>query len=165
MSPSPTISSIYSRSIGSPKLDNQPVHKRTSSSVSSEPDRPQLTPADHKVGDARGFSTALESTGCRLQIAKHSTPQSDHERKESLVDELTSIQWENEFYGECTEIYEELVLVTLKVSQSLSSQSQSPSKNLEIALKECGAREIAAVDKWVNRWEPKVGDRISTAWV
>ncbi|KAJ5588713.1 hypothetical protein N7537_011391 [Penicillium hordei] len=186
MSPSPTVSSIYSRSIGSPRLDIQLVHNGTSSSVSSEPDCPQITSADHKVGDARGFSTALESTGSRLQIAKRSKPQSDCEYQKILADDLTGIQWENEFYGECTEIYEELVLATVKASQNLSSQSQSrlldyyfelstcppehdfilqAVRDLKLSLEESQSREIAAVDKWVKHWDPKPGERISTAWI
>lgn len=179
-------SSIYSRSVGSLSPGTTPIHRRTSSNVPSEPDCPYITAPDHQIGDARGFSTALEATASRLQSGKKVGPSSDCGRQKALADELTAIQWENEFYGECSELYEELVLAMTEVSRTLLSQSglyllnyhsESDSgpadrdfllqgaRDLELALQKCRAREVAALQKWKDSWTLPPGTRVSMQWI
>ena len=183
MSTHPSQSSIYSRSLGSEKFCIPQIHRRTRSNISSEPDYPQITDVDHRIGDVQGLSTALETTASRLQISKAERRCSEIERQKSLEKELIGLKWENEFYGECFDLYKALVLASANVSQELSSRAQSSLleyyfdqangatsrefilqgvKDLDAALSMCRAGQVTAAEKWMARWEPK---RISTLWI
>ncbi|KAJ5198741.1 uncharacterized protein N7498_007858 [Penicillium cinerascens] len=186
MSAGSASSSVYSRSTDSVKIHGPPVHRRTGSNVPPEPDCPHITAADHHIGDARGFSTALESTASRLQIAKKDRPSTDHEWQISLLDELTGIRWENEFYGACSDLYDELVLAVTQASRELLSQSQSylrdylseqdsgtvnrgfllqGARKLNTALQNSQACQAAALQSWIDKWEQAPGARKSVRWL
>ncbi|KAJ5198752.1 uncharacterized protein N7498_007869 [Penicillium cinerascens] len=144
-------SSVYSRSTGSVKIHGLPV-----------PDCLHVRAADHHVGDARGLSTALETTVSRLQIANKDRPRA------------------------CSGLYEELALTVTEASRKLLSQTQSHlqdclfeqesettdrgfllqgAKKINAALQNSRACETAALQNWIDKWDQAPGAQTSVRWV
>jgi hypothetical protein len=173
-------SSVYSRSPG------PPTHRRGGCSISSLPDRPEITQVDHQIGDIQGSTVALETTASRLRVTKAMRSESAAQRRQTLEDELAWHKWENDFYGTCHDLFEELLLATVEVSEDLLSQSQmrilqhyfEPEvestdnnflsravRNLDTALQSSRVCEAAAERKWKECWRAKSGQPSSLSWV
>ncbi|KAJ5318303.1 hypothetical protein N7476_004723 [Penicillium atrosanguineum] len=156
-------SSIYSRSVDSPKLF---LASHVASSPPAKHDLPEINSLDHQIAMAHGSTMALETTKIRLQNSK-----SEHRRSlpESRYEKLR--QWEeqkceNEFYQSCLENLHTLSKSVIVVIENLTLQScyepeDASVRNLHVLLairllreqvEKSRVQEAKAEQKWKSQW-------------
>jgi hypothetical protein len=179
------VSSHYSESSDSQirtyNSAHSPSHVTTISQVDPTPDLPAITDMDHIIGDMCGSTTSLDMHTSRLKVTKVQCSRLAEERRVQLEEELRWRWWENNFYGAYQDIFIELLVVAIEVSDELQYAlhdidghgastgdeviSQTVQK-LYAALVRTQANDIAAKQSWKETWKERQGPHFAAGtWI
>lgn len=169
-------SSIYSRSIDTPKLS---VRSHATTTSPAKHDLPEINSLDHLISMAHGSTMALETTRVRLQNSKSESQHSLPELRCEKLRQWEQQKYENEFYQSCLENFHELSKSVIDVIQDFTPQSYyepavTPNRGLEVqlavrllreTLEKSRAQEARAEQNWKSRWNIARIRNPTTHWI
>lgn len=150
------------------------------------PSQPVTLNIEHQIRDLGGSTVSAEFSPVRLQISKKNLPKSQEEWKSRVEHDLTSLEWENNFFGVCNDIFHETMISALDVSNEIISQCQfavlqrmwQPENEpvskefmrdavakLDATVQCAHQKEAEANNAWLDKWKQKKNVETLMPWI